>query len=483
MSVLWTSEAAAEATGGASAAAWQASGVSIDTRSLAPGDLFVALKDQRDGHEFVADALAKGAAAALVTHKPDGVAEDAPLLMVDNVLAALEGLARAARRRTSARIVAVTGSVGKTSSKDMLRLAFSAQGRTHAAEKSYNNHWGVPLTLARMPQETDFAVIEIGMNAPGEIAPLSMLSRPHVALITTIAPVHMEAFESIRGIAAEKASIFEGVEPGGWAILNRDTERYGQLVRKARRHDLNCLRFGWAGRPEFALDRISVSPSCTSVQAKVDRKRMMFKIGAPGKHLAHNALGVLAAVQAAGADVAKAALALSGWSAAAGRGERWVIELGPRGLDGQIRLIDESYNANPASMGAALDVLAAMRPDDGEGRISRGRRIAFLGDMLELGKTSADMHADLSKRDALDSIDRVHCAGPLMRNLWDALPGNRRGEWFETSAEMAARAAKMLDAGDVAMVKGSLGSRLAPVVTAIKGMGAAKPDRIDERDT
>ncbi len=475
MSVLWSRETAATATGGASARDWTASGVSIDTRSLQPGDLFVALSAARDGHDFVAEAFARGAAAALVSRQPEGVPADAPLLVVPDVLEGLRALGRVARARTAARLVAVTGSAGKTGTKEMLRLALGAQGRVHAAEKSYNNHWGVPLTLARMPAETDFAVIEIGMNAPGEIAPLARLARPHVAMITTIAAVHLAAFRDLDGIAREKAAIFEGLEPGGVAVLNRDAPSYGVMLRAARRRGARIVRFGQTGRPEFRLDAAAVANGATSVAARARGSHFLFRLGAPGRHLAMNALGVMAAVEALGGDIARAGLALAEWQAPEGRGARWRVSLGPGGIDGAVTLIDESYNANPAAMAAALEVLAGEPTEDGIGRVTRGRRVAFLADMLELGPTERELHAGLARVPALSGIQAVHCAGERMLALHEALPAARRGEWFPDAAAMAARARRLVDAGDVAMVKGSLGSRVGQVVQAIKEMGDARP--------
>ncbi|MFO1105578.1 MAG: UDP-N-acetylmuramoyl-tripeptide--D-alanyl-D-alanine ligase [Amaricoccus sp.] len=473
--MLWTRDEAVAATGGTCPQDWQASGVSIDTRSLLPGDLFVALRDVRDGHDFVADALARGAAAALVSRRPEGVAPDAPLLVVPDVLEGLRGLARAARARLRGRLVAVTGSVGKTGTKEMLRTALGAQARVHAAEKSYNNHWGVPLTLARMPAEVDYAVIEIGMNAPGEIAPLARLARPHVAMITTIAAVHLAAFRDLAGIAREKAAIFEGLEPGGTAVLNRDIAQYPILLRAARRAGARPVRFGRTGRPEFLLRETQVAASATSVSARAHGQDFFFKLGAPGAHLALNALGALAAVEALGADLVRASLALAGWRSPEGRGARWTVLLGPDGLDGSIGLIDESYNANPAAMAAAFEVFAREKPQDGVGRVAEGRRVAFLGDMLELGPQELAMHEGLARVPALGAVGKVHCAGPRMRALHAVLPPDQRGEWFETAEEMAARVRRLLDAGDIAMVKGSLGSRVGKVVEAIKGLGEARP--------
>ena len=475
MSVLWSRDEAAAATGGASARDWAAIGVSIDTRTLAPGDLFVALSAARDGHDFVAEALRRGAAAAMVARRPEGLAADAPLLVVPDVMEGLRALGRAGRARMAGRVVAVTGSAGKTGAKEMLRLALSTQGRVHAAEKSYNNHWGVPLTLARMPAGTDFAVIEIGMNAPGEIAPLAVLARPHVAMITTIAPVHLAAFRDLGGIAREKAAIFEGLEPGGAAVINRDAPGYAIMLRAARRCSARALRFGATGRPEFRLDEVAVAGGATSVAARAHGLRFMFRLGAPGRHLAMNALGVLACVEALGGDIARAALALAGWRATEGRGARWRVALGPGGLDGAVTLIDESYNANPAAMAAAFEVLAGEPTEDGIGRVSRGRRVAFLADMLELGPSERELHAGLARVPAIGGIQVVHCAGERMRALHEALPADRRGEWFPDAAAMAARARRLVDAGDVAMVKGSLGSKAGQVVQAIKAMGEAHP--------
>ncbi len=480
MTVLWSRDAAVAATGGASPRDWAATGVSIDTRSLMPGDLFVALSAARDGHDFVAEALGRGAAAALVARRPDGVAADAPLLVVPDVLAALRALGAAARARFAGRLVAVTGSVGKTGSKEMLRLALGAQGRVHAAEKSFNNHWGVPLTLARLPADADFAVLEIGMNAPGEIAPLAALARPDVAVITAIEAVHLAAFRDIRGIAREKAAIFGGLVPGGAAVMNRDTPTYPVLLAAARRAGARPVRFGRTGRPEFRLGEVLVGETGTSVAARAHGRPFLFRLGAPGRHLAMNALGVLAAVEALGGDVARAALALGHWQAPEGRGARWRVLLGPGGLDGAITLIDESYNANPAAMAAALEVFAGERPEDGMGRVSRGRRVAFLGDMLELGPHERELHAGLAAVPALDSVTTVHCAGTRMRALYEALPGRQRGEWFADATAMAARVRRLVDAGDIAMVKGSLGSRVGQVVEAIKSMGEARPAEAPE---
>ncbi|MGF1658831.1 MAG: UDP-N-acetylmuramoyl-tripeptide--D-alanyl-D-alanine ligase [Rubrimonas sp.] len=479
---LWTAAEAAAATGGRARGDWAATGVSIDSRAVAPGELFVALTgDNRDGHAFASDALARGAAAAMVSRLPEGVAATAPLLEVGDTLEGLRALGAAARARLSlsARVIGVTGSVGKTGVKEMLRAMLGAQAPTHAPERSFNNHWGVPLTLARMPADTEFAVIEMGMNHAGEIAPLSQLARPHVALITTVEAVHIENFADESGIADAKAEIFDGLKPlpGGGApvaVLNADNRWLDRLAQAAARAGARVVAFGTGAQAQARLLDAEPHGAATVARAQVGGRDVVFKIAAPGRHLALNALGALAAAEAAGADLARAALGLAEWRPPEGRGARWEVLLGEDAVDGAFLLIDESYNANPASVGAALEVLAATRTEDGVGRVARGRRIAWLGDMLELGDRETAMHAALADHPALARIDQVMCVGPRMRALHAALPEDRRGGWFATSEEAAARARRVTDAGDVAMVKGSNGMRMARVVAALKAMGRAR---------
>ncbi|PWE34064.1 UDP-N-acetylmuramoyl-tripeptide--D-alanyl-D-alanine ligase [Maritimibacter sp. 55A14] len=479
MTALWTSAAAVAATGGQVRGDWVALGVSIDTRSLRPGDLFVALTDRRDGHDFVAKALAAGAAAALVSRVPEDVAEDAPLLIVPDVLAALEALGRAGRARSQAKVVGVTGSVGKTSTKEMLVAALEGQGRVHAAEKSFNNHWGVPLTLARLPEDADFAVIEIGMNHPGEIAPLSRLARPHVGLITTVAAAHLEAFDGLEAIAREKGALAEGLEPGGTMVLNADIATFPIL--RAMAGGAHVLRFGEDVEADVRALSVTLSAQATVVKADVARAPLVFKIGAAGRHFAMNALGVMAVVQALGADCALAALGLAGWAPPAGRGTRGWVQLDGVEPGAGIELIDDAFNANPASMAAALAVLAAAEPVHDVGRIARGRRIAVLGDMLELGPREAALHAALADDPAMQTITRVHCVGPRMAALWEALPPERRGERADDAEALAARAHALVDPGDVVLVKGSKGSRVSLVVDALRRLGQAGAEQ--ERGT
>lgn len=475
MTPLWTSTDAALATGGRTTADWQARGVSIDTRTLERGDLFVALQAARDGHDFVAKAFERGAAAALVSRIPEGLPSDAPLLIVPDVLSALEDLGRAARARTRARVAAITGSVGKTSTKDMTRAVLAVHGRTHAAEASYNNHWGVPLTLARMPADTDFAVIEIGMNHPGEIAPLTRLARPHAVMVTTIGAAHLEAFGSLDAIAVEKASICLGLEPGGTAVLHGDIPQTPILLDAAARAGARAITFGELPANHHRLTDIRLRDGATVGHGRAWRTPFLLKVATEGRHFAINALGVMALATALGADRARALMALAEWSPPAGRGTRETLLLSG-GQEGEtLDLIDDAFNANPASMTASLAVLAATVPAHGIGRVGHGRRIAILGDMLELGPDESALHAVIAADPAMSAIDTVHCAGPRMRALHDALPDARRGRWAATAEDLLPHLRRMIDAGDVVLVKGSKGSRISLVVDAIRKLGQQAP--------
>lgn len=462
--VLWTSADAEAATGGRSTAPWVATGVSIDTRTLEEGDLFIAIEGARDGHDFVADAVRAGAAAAVVRRMPEGVPSGFPLLVVADTMDALNGLGAAARQRSGARFIAVTGSVGKTSTKEMLRLVLGRQNSTHAPVGSYNNQWGVPLTLARMPLDTAYAVIEIGMNRAGEIGPLSRLARPHVAIITTVEAAHLEFFESVMAIADAKAEIFGGVEPGGIAILNRDSPHFARLIDCAFMSGVDRIEsFGRHPDATARLDKVVAHAGGSCIKATIAGEEVCYKIGAHGQHWAMNSLAVLLAVRAVDADHGLAALALADMAPPKGRGERRRINL--RG--GAAELIDDSYNANPASVRAALAVLGAAKPE------GRGRRIAVLGDMRELGERGPELHAALAADVEAADVDLLFAAGPLMRHLFDAVPAKRRGVHQPTSTELIAPLKAELRAGDVVLVKGSLGSRMAPIVEALLAMGSA----------
>ena len=446
---LWTAQEAVAATGGRATRDFVITGVSIDTRTLAPGDLFVALQAARDGHDFVAQALEKGAGAALVSRIPEGVAEGAPLLVVPEVLAALEALGRAGRARVKGKVIAVTGSVGKTSTKEMARIALAGQGTIHAAEASYNNHWGVPLTLARMPENTDFAIIEIGMNHPGEIEPLARLARPHVAMITTVAAAHLEAFGAIEGIAREKGAVFRGLTQPGTAIIPEDLP-VTQLLRDCA-DEAGAIVVGFGQHGMARPVKAETVDGATQVRARVLGETVDFTLATAGTHFVMNAVGVLAALSAAGADLAQAARHLADWQPPLGRG---AVE----DLDG-IRLIDDAYNSNPTSLSAGLATLA---------RLTGGRRVAILGDMLELGPDELAMHAGMAGDPAMASVDLVHTAGPRMAALHQALPEARRGLHADSAADLAARVAELVAPGDILLVKGSKGSRVSTVVDALR---------------
>ena len=452
-------------------------GISIDTRTLQSGDLFVAIRgDNQDGHVYVAKAFQKGAAAALVSEDfvtPSGAG---PLIRVDEPLEGLSRLGIAARKRLSpeARVIAVTGSVGKTSTKDMLRRCLAAVGPTHGAEKSYNNHWGVPLTLARMPKETKYGVFEIGMNHAGEITPLTKMVRPHVAIITTVGPVHLEFFPREQAIADAKAEIFAGLEPGGVAVLPVDNRHFGRLraaVERANRR-LKIRTFGdvlhvaesypadfrYLSAATAGADAGDIEAG-TDVVARLDDRELRYRIGAKGMHQVQNSGAVLLAMLAIGVGLDSCFPALAEFSAAAGRGARldFLIE-GQR-----TALIDDSYNANPLSMTAALDALDFVAPS------SRFlRRIAVLGDMRELGETSAELHAALLQPVTAAQIDLVFACGPHMRALYDALPQATRGAYAERSEDLIQPLLDVVRGGDVIMIKGSLGTRMSPIVEALK---------------
>jgi UDP-N-acetylmuramoyl-tripeptide--D-alanyl-D-alanine ligase len=461
MSALWTVDAMAKAMNAArhGVLPQDVSGLSIDTRTIGKGEAFFALKDVRDGHDFVEAALKAGAGLAVIAaDKREMFAEDAPLLVVPDVLEALTALARAARARSQAKFIGVTGSVGKTGTKEALKLALSSDGETHASAASYNNHWGVPLSLARCPASAKYAVLEMGMNHAGEIAPLTKLVRPHVAIVTTVEPVHLEYFPSVEAIADAKAEIFQGIEPGGAAVINRDNPHYSRLQKQAKADGVSrIVSFGENAKADARLLKLALQADSSTVQARILGTDITYKLGAPGRHVVMNSLAVLTAATLAGADLALAALALANLSAGGGRGERVALEL----PGGEALLIDESYNANPASMRAALALLgqAAVGP--------RGRRIAVLGEMLELGPQGAELHRGLAEAVVENSVDLVFCAGPLYRDFWEALPSERRGGYAVTAAALEASVLGALRTGDAVMVKGSLGSKMGPLVKAL----------------
>ena len=461
MSELWTAAEAARATGGEliNGESWRAGGVSIDTRSLEPGDLFVALKDARDGHDFLAQAFVSGASAALIsdTGKAEGLG---PCIVVRDVLEGLRKLGEAARDRSSAKRVAVTGSVGKTSTKEALAICLAASAATHRSIKSYNNHWGVPLTLSRMPAMSAFAVFEIGMNHRGEILPLTQLVRPHAALVTTIAPAHVENLGSLEAVADEKGDIYAGLEPGGAAIIPNEAPHAARLIAAAERSGASLIRFGRDAGCEARLLRFDMDETGSTGEAEILGRTIRYRVGVEGAHWALNSVAALAAADVVGADVEAAAHALEHLRAFDGRGAAQKIEA----LFGSFLLVDDAYNANPASMAAAFSTLAARKPGPG------GRRIAALGDMLELGVDERAYHAGLAAPLDQAGVDLVFAAGPRMAALMEALPPSRRGGYAENADALIPIIAGALQSGDIVLVKGSNSSRMSRVVSALAAL-------------
>ncbi len=457
---LWTAEDAAAATGGKAVGDWTATGVSIDSRSVMAGDLFVALKGPNfDGHDYVAAAASAGAAAAMVE---PGRAGDGNAVEVDDTFEGLNALGAAGRARMGGQVIAITGSVGKTGTKEALRHGLAGQGRAYATQGNLNNHWGAPLTLARMPADTDFAVIELGMNHPGELTPLSELTRPHVALITWVAAAHVEFFTSVEEVAEAKAEVFAGAE-GGVAVLPKDNDHYDLLDRRAR--EANCSRiisFGGHHEAEARLLSSVMEENKSLVSAEIAGERINYTLALPGHHNVINSLGLLAAAAAAGADLLATAASLESLSPVKGRGARFEVRIG----DGHAVVIDESYNASPAAMLAAFETLMLANPSDG------GRRIAVLGDMRELGAEADQLHAELAGPLIDAGIDMLMCAGPHMAALYEAIPDDRRGYHAVDSESLLPRVLETVAAGDVVCVKGSLGSRMAPIVDALLAHGA-----------
>jgi UDP-N-acetylmuramoyl-tripeptide--D-alanyl-D-alanine ligase len=462
MQPLWSfSELSAalgkDAEGGSARAV---SDVSIDTRTLEPGDLFVALKDERDGHDFVPAAFKAGAAAALVSESYQRQAGDGALFRVADPLKGLEALGRAARGRLSpeARVIAVTGSAGKTGTKEMLRACLEKLGPTHASEKSYNNHWGVPLTLARMPRETRYGVFEIGMNHAGEIRPLTKMVRLHAAIITTVEAVHLEYFADVEAIADAKGEIFEGLMPGGAAIIKEDNPHAARLKAIAERLGAKPISFGFSEAAGVRGEGLDLAIDGSRMTVRIGSESLRIHLAFPGRHIAENALAVVAALAAIGADLRPAVAALAELAPPSGRGSRILLRV----AGGEALLIDESYNANPASMRAALATLGTVP------RQKFLRRIAVLGDMLELGVGAPELHIGL--KDAVDEagVDLIFACGPHMKGLYDALPEAKKGSYAATAASLEGTLASNLRRGDVVMVKASNGTRLGPIVAALK---------------
>jgi len=467
---LWTSAEAAAATKGRSTGDWQATGVSIDSRSVQAGDLFIALAGPNfDGHAFVAEALHKGAAAVMArTDFTSASGPDAPgpLLLVEDTLAALWDLGAAARSRGMARFAGVTGSVGKTSTKEALAHGLAAQAQTAWSVGSLNNHWGLPLSLARMPRDATYGVFELGMNHPGEIRRLAALLRPDVALITNVEAAHIGLLGSLEAIADAKGEIFEAMDSKGVAVLNRDNAYFRHLDKMARARDIpRVLTFGRADEADVRLIDCVLEATHSDVIAEAMGRKLTYTVSVPGSHWVHNSLAAIAAAQALGADPAAAAAALGNLQPIKGRGTRQRIALPDGGFD----LIDDAYNANPSSMRAAIEVLGRARVKSG------GRRIAVLGDMLELGPQAASLHRSLADPLAEAGIDLVYTCGETMTALAEALPENVHGGHAANSNALAPIVRAAVAAGDVVMVKGSLGSRMAVLVEALTDLAQTLP--------
>jgi UDP-N-acetylmuramoyl-tripeptide--D-alanyl-D-alanine ligase len=463
MSVLWTSDALVAAMDGRPIGHLPEgiSGISIDSRTLKAGEAFFAIKGETmDGHDFATAAVKAGAGVLVVAEGrlPALGRLTAPMIVVPDVLEALVKLGVAARARSRATVIAVTGSVGKTTTKEALRHVLGSLATVHASDKSFNNHWGVPLTLARMPESCDYAVFEIGMNHPGEIRPLVRMVRPHIALVTVIAAAHLGFFRNLDEIAQAKAEIFEGLVPGGTALLNRDDPRSRLLARMAREAGVeHVYGFGENARATYRLVKCVLDADHSIMTAKIAGQEIVARIGAPGRHIVQNALAVLGAAHLAGADVARAALALGDLAPEQGRGRRHRLAH----PEGAFVLIDESYNANPASMKAALDLLAAT-PVSGN-----GRRIAVLGDMLELGAHSAKLHAALADHVTGAEADIAFLGGPEMKALANALPPSLVVEHRESADELKPMLLDAIRPGDVVMVKSSKGIGFSRLVDAM----------------
>jgi UDP-N-acetylmuramoyl-tripeptide--D-alanyl-D-alanine ligase len=469
--IIWSSKVAAQVTQGKCDTDWRATGLSIDTRTLKPGDLFIALKgDNRDGHLFVKDALDKGACACLVDHRPEGVSPEAPLLVVKNTLDALEALARESRNRTGAKIVAITGSVGKTGTKEMMAEVLSSFGQTHASQASYNNHWGVPFSLGSMHEGTDFGVFEVGMNHSGEITPLVKMIKPHVAVITTVAPVHIENFDSEQQIAQAKAEIFDGVVAGGYVVLPADNKWFEYLKNLAEDKGLQVVAFGENSSADVRITECMQAANGSRIKARVFDQDVEFTLMIPGKHIAINALTVLAVARLFGEDLKECAKKLSRTRPVTGRGKKEMLDIGESA--NPVTLIDESYNASPVAMNAAFKVLALIDPGRG------GRRIAVLGDMLELGKDAKKQHEQLALPLQAADVQLVYTCGTLMKSLYDALPVERRGAHKDNSVELAKIVPDVLTPGDVVMVKGSHGSKMGVVVEALRAL----PEKLKKKN-
>jgi UDP-N-acetylmuramoyl-tripeptide--D-alanyl-D-alanine ligase len=466
---LWTADEIAAATNGKAQGAFAVDGISIDSRTVAKNDLFVALQGPtHDGHDHVESSLVAGASGCLVHRMPANLSQHRQdkLVVVKDTFTAMNNLGASARNRVNAKIAAITGSVGKTGTKEALKLAFGALGRTHATLGNLNNHWGVPLTLSRMPRDTEYGVFELGMNHTGEIAPLAKLVQPHVAIVTTVAAAHLEFFQSVGEIADEKASIAAGLVNGGTIVLPANSDYFDRMAGVAQRHGVtNIISFGTAGSANAKLISMAFTATGMQVVADILGQRVMYDLGVTGKQWALNTIAVLAAVKAVGGDIAESAGALSQLAPTRGRGLRTEVAL-PHGA---LTIIDETYNASPVSVRALADNLGLIKANHA------GRLIMVLGDMLELGTSGPALHAELSDAIVENGIDAVFTAGPLMEHLHNALPREKRGGHAKDSNALAPLVAAAVKADDLVAVKGSNGSKMGSVVDALLNLGGHTP--------
>lgn len=467
MSTQWKAKDVCTATGGTCGGKWVASSVVINSRKVANGSLFVALPGEKvDGHDYVKSAIDAGAVAAIVTRYVDGV-DTMQQVLVPNAEVALQQLGHAARKRSHAKFIGVTGSVGKTGTKEMLAKALAVSGNTYATTGNYNNHLGVPITLANMPLDTQFAVLEMGMNHAGEISMLSDMVKPDLAIITTVDAVHIEYFGGIEGIADAKAEMFDGMGRKGVAVLNRDNSQYERLRAKAEKKGLDrVLTFGVHEDAWARLTRYAIEDTGSLVEANLGATHVAFRIGAIGKHWALTALAVLTSVEALGGNVAKAAAALEQFSEPKGRGQIRKLAF----KTGQLRLIDDTYNASPVSVAGAIEKVAAIRDASPE----PVRTLVVLGDMLELGEHAHDMHVGLVPSLINNQMDLVFAAGSFMQHLYMALPETMRGAYAANSRELAPKVVEQLRAHDLVLVKGSRGSKMEVVVEAIEAQSSGE---------
>lgn len=448
LTTRWSAQDLVQAVGSVTTGNWVVTGVAKDSRELKPGDLFVALKGPKvDGHDYVIAALEAGAIGAIVERVPAELEGNPRLILVKDTLKALNDLAIAARTRTTAKIVAITGSFGKTGAKDATHLLLSSFGFVYASERSFNNHWGVPFTLSNLPVEADFGVIEMGMNHSGEIAPLSRIARPDVALITTIREMHMEHLGSLENIADEKAAIFAGMDENGIAVLNHDDSMFQRVLAAAQARNLRVITFGKHPLANCRLTKYTVEKAELLIEAQIDGTPLSYRLPVVGEHWALNSLAVLGVIQALGLDVVKASQAFLHMVLPEGRGVQHRVLTHA----GEMIVIDESYNAGPDSMRAALQVLGSMQP------AGKGRRVAILGDMRELGPSTREIHESLANDLITNQVDLVFACGEQMGYLYSSIPEKMRRMHALQPVDLVAAVVNCAQSGDIFMIKGSKG--------------------------